>query len=72
VIHSFRHSLRDRLRAVECPSDIVDAIGGWTTEGIGQRYGKGYDLNVKAKVDGKVVNLDLRVKINVSPNKHWS
>ena len=28
VIHSFRHSLRDRLRAVECPSDIVDAIGG--------------------------------------------
>jgi len=49
VIHSFRHSLRDRLRAVECPSDIVDAIGGWTTEGIGQRYGKGYDLNVKAK-----------------------
>jgi integrase len=49
VIHSFRHSLRDRLRAVECPSDIVDSIGGWTTEGIGQRYGKGYDLNVKAK-----------------------
>src|SRR6056300_695876 len=49
VIHSFRHSLRDRLRAVECPSDIVDAIGGWTTEGIGQRYGKGYDLNVKDK-----------------------
>jgi len=49
VIHSFRHSLRDRLRAIECPSDIVDAIGGWTTEGIGQRYGKGYDLNVKDK-----------------------
>ncbi len=23
VIHSFRHSLRDRLRAVQCPSDIV-------------------------------------------------
>ncbi len=27
VIHCFRHSLRDRLRAVDCPSDIVDAIG---------------------------------------------
>ena len=54
VIHSFRHSLRDRLRAVECPSDIVDAIGGWTTEGIGQRYGKGYDLNVKTKWMGKI------------------
>ena len=49
MIHSFRHSLRDRLRAVECPSDIVDATGGWATEGIGQRYGQGYDLNVKAK-----------------------
>ena len=34
VIHSFRHSLRDRLRAVECPADIIDAIGGWTTEGV--------------------------------------
>ena len=47
VIHSFRHSLRDRLRAVECPSDIIDAIGGWTTAGVGHRYGSGYDLAVK-------------------------
>ena len=30
VVHGLRHSLRDRLRAVECPSDIIDAIGGWT------------------------------------------
>jgi len=49
VIHSFRHSMRDRLRAVECPSDIIDAIGGWTTTGIGQRYGTGQPLEVKAK-----------------------
>jgi integrase len=46
VIHSFRHSLRDRLRAVECPSDIVDAIGGWKTSGIGHGYGNGYPLEV--------------------------
>jgi integrase len=46
VIHSFRHSLRDRLRAVECPSDIVDAIGGWKTSGVGQGYGNGYPLDV--------------------------
>ena len=46
VIHSFRHSLRDRLRAVECPSDIVDAIGGWKTSGVGQGYGNGYTLEV--------------------------
>ena len=46
VIHSFRHSLRDRLRAVECPADIIDAIGGWTTEGVGHQYGQGYSLPV--------------------------
>ena len=34
VIHSFRHSIRDRLRAVECPSAIVYAIGGWTITGV--------------------------------------
>ncbi len=49
VIHSFRHSMRDRLRAVECPSDIIDAIGGWQTSGVGQRYGTGQPLEVKAK-----------------------
>ena len=48
-MHSFRHSMRDRLRAVECPSDIIDQIGGWAIEGIGQGYGEGYELNVCAK-----------------------
>jgi integrase len=46
VVHSFRHSMRDRLRAVQCPFDIVDRIGGWTTAGIGHSYGAGYDLSV--------------------------
>ena len=44
VIHSFRHSLRDRLRACECPSDIIDQIGGWATTSVGQGYGSGYPL----------------------------
>ena len=44
VIHSFRHSLRDRLREVECPPDIADAIGGWSSSGIGEQYGSGYSL----------------------------
>jgi hypothetical protein len=48
-MHSFRHSMRDRLRAVECPSDIIDQIGGWATEGVGQGYGKGYELKVCAR-----------------------
>ena len=46
TMHSFRHSMRDRLRAVECPSDIVDQIGGWATAGVGHGYGSGYPLNV--------------------------
>ena len=49
VVHSFRHSFRDRLRNIECPSDIADALGGWTISNIGQKYGIGYDLKVKQK-----------------------
>ena len=46
TMHSFRHSMRDRLRAVQCPSDIADQIGGWATEGVGQDYGFGYPIEV--------------------------
>lgn len=49
VVHSFRHSLRDRLRDLECPFDIVNEIGGWATSGVGQQYGDGYSLKVKAR-----------------------
>ena len=49
VIHSFRHSMRDRLRAVECPADIVDSIGGWSKSSIGENYGRGYPLEVLYK-----------------------
>jgi integrase len=44
MVHSFRHSMRDRLRAVECPSEIIDQIGGWQTSSLGERYGLGYHL----------------------------
>ena len=44
-----RHSLRERLRAVECPSDIIDDIGGWITKGIGHAYGKGNTADILAK-----------------------
>ena len=49
VIHSFRHSLRDRLRAVQCPSDMIDQIGGWSTAGVGQSYGEGYSLDASSE-----------------------
>ena len=46
VVNSFRHSLRDKLRTVETPSEIADVLGGWTSKSVGQSYGKGYDLSV--------------------------
>jgi len=59
VMHGLRHSLRDRLRAVECPSDIIDAIGGWTTTGIGHAYGKGYTVEIMAKWMEKIESCGL-------------
>ena len=49
VVHGLRHSFRDRLRAIECPSEIIDQLGGWTLRSIGQGYGKGYELSVLSK-----------------------
>ena len=49
VVHGLRISLKDRLRAVERPSDIIDQIGGWTTACIGHAYGKGYSLEMLVK-----------------------
>ena len=43
VVHSFRHTMRDRLRAVECPAEIIDQIGGWKTTGVGEGYGVGFE-----------------------------
>ena len=43
-VHSFRHSMRDRLRAVECPKEIIDQIGGWSSSDVGESYGEGFPL----------------------------
>ena len=50
VIHGFRHALRDRLRAIQCPSEMIDHIGGWTVTSVGGRYGDGYILETKEKI----------------------
>ena len=38
--------MRDRLRAVECPKEIVDQIGGWSSSDVGETYGDGFSLNI--------------------------
>ena len=58
TIHSFRHSMRDRLRAVECPSEIIDQIGGWLTHGVGNSYCKGYPEAVLLKFMNKIASID--------------
>ena len=38
--------MRDRLRAVECPMDMIDQIGGWrSVGGVGVSYGEGDGLD---------------------------
>ncbi len=54
VIHGFRHSFRDRLRAKECPSEIIDQLGGWSLRSVGEGYGRGYDLDVLHKWISKI------------------
>ena len=49
VIHGFRHSFRDRLRAIECPSEIINQLGGWSLKSVGEGYGRGYELSVLSK-----------------------
>lgn len=50
VIHGLRHSFRDRLRAVNAPLDMVDQLGGWSMQSVGQGYGDGYPLEVMAEI----------------------
>ena len=56
VLHSFRHSMRDRLRAVECPKEIIDQIGGWSSGDVGESYGKGFPLDNIEKWLIKIIN----------------
>ena len=39
--------MRDRLRAVNCPSDMIDQIGRWSSGKVGEGYGEGYSVVMK-------------------------
>lgn len=50
--HELRHTLRDRLRNVNAPDVVIDAIGGWGQNSIGESYGQGYSIeNMKSWLD---------------------
>ena len=44
--HSWRHSIRDRLRNIGASEEVADRIGGWALKGVGQSYGRGHSLAV--------------------------
>ena len=46
-IYSFRHSFKDRLKAVEAPEELVDEMMGHRTDK--PKYGDGYALGLKLK-----------------------
>ena len=55
--HCLRHTFRDRLRAVECPMDMIDQIGGWkSVSSIGSNYGHGYKLSkIREKINALLI-----------------
>jgi len=52
--HELRHTMADRLRDVQCPRAIQFVIEGHATQDVGDSYGNGYTLTVKAEWLGKV------------------
>ena len=47
LVHGFRHSFRDRLRVVNCPTEMIDQLGGWSANNVGGQYGVGFGLQKK-------------------------
>ena len=47
--------MRDRLRAVECPANVIDQIGGWSRNGVGESYGRGYRVEQLKRCWAKAV-----------------
>ena len=37
--------MRDRLRAFECPKEIINQIGRWSPNDVGESYGDGFPLD---------------------------
>jgi integrase len=46
-VYSLRHAFKDRLKAAECPEEMIDELMGHSTGK--PRYGDGYGLQLKAR-----------------------
>ena len=44
-IYSFRHSFKDRLKAIKAPEELIDELMGHSIDK--PKYGDGYGLKVK-------------------------
>ena len=54
--HCLRHTFRDRLRAVECPMDLIDQIGGWkSVSSIRNSYEQGYTIECIPFIFSKLI-----------------
>jgi len=63
--HCLRHTFRDRLRAVECPMDLIDQIGGWkSVSSIGNSYGIGYQ-------NSKMLTWMILISVNKKPTQFF-
>ena len=63
--HCLRHTFRDRLRAVECPMDLIDQIGGWkSVSSIGNSYGIGYQ-------NSKLLTWMILISVNKKPTQFF-
>jgi len=48
--------MRDRLRAVECPKEIIDQIRGWSSSDVGESYRVWFPLDNIEKWLIKIIN----------------
>lgn len=47
--HAFRHTIKDRLREVECPKELHDRVTGHAAQNVGDRYGRNQLLRLQAE-----------------------
>jgi integrase len=55
TIHHARHTMRDLLRHAHVPPHIIDSIGGWGSNSVGESYGRGYSLKQKLEALNKAL-----------------